>query len=66
MSRFGWFGKQQSMLVTDGTTETKPVSKGSKGRAAALTASSAALVLAAGIFIVAFASPGSHAAPVSD
>jgi peptidoglycan hydrolase-like protein with peptidoglycan-binding domain len=66
VSRFGWFGKQQSMLVADGTTETKPISKGSKGRAAALTASSAALVLAAGIFIVAFASPGSHAAPVSD
>ena len=30
----------------------------------ALTASSAALVLAAGVMIVAFASPGSHAAPV--
>jgi peptidoglycan hydrolase-like protein with peptidoglycan-binding domain len=66
VSRFGWFGKQRSMLVADGTTETKPISKGSKRRAAALTASSAALVLAAGILIVAFASPGSHAAPVSD
>jgi hypothetical protein len=36
-----------------------------KRRGTALTAGSAALVLAAGIMIVAFASPGSHAAPVS-
>ena len=36
-----------------------------RGRGAALTASSAALVLVSGVSIVAFASPGSHAAPVS-
>ena len=36
-----------------------------KRRGAALTASGAALVLAAGVMIVAFASPGSHAALVS-
>jgi peptidoglycan hydrolase-like protein with peptidoglycan-binding domain len=65
VSRFGWFGKQQSMLVTEGTTETKRISRGSKGRAVALTASSAAMVLAAGILIAVFAAPGSHADPVS-
>jgi lipoprotein-anchoring transpeptidase ErfK/SrfK len=36
-----------------------------KRRGAALTASGAALVLASGVMIVAFASPGSHASPVS-
>ncbi len=36
-----------------------------KRRGAALTASSAALVLVAGIAIVAFGAPGSHASPVS-
>jgi peptidoglycan hydrolase-like protein with peptidoglycan-binding domain len=65
VSRSGWFRRQQSMLVTDGTAEAKPSGSKSKRRAAALTASSAAMVLAAGIAIVAFASPGSHAAPVS-
>ncbi|MGH7487705.1 MAG: Ig-like domain-containing protein, partial [bacterium] len=36
-----------------------------KRRGAALTASGAALVLASGVMIVAFASPGSHASLVS-
>ena len=36
-----------------------------KRRGAALTASGAALVLGAGVVIVAFASPGSHASLVS-
>ena len=66
MSRSGWFRKQQPMLGTDGTTEAKPSGSRLKGRrGAALTAGSAAMVLAAGIAIVAVASPGSHAAPVS-
>jgi peptidoglycan hydrolase-like protein with peptidoglycan-binding domain len=66
VSRRGWFRKQQPMLDSDGTAEAKPGGSRWKGRrAAALTASSAAMVLVAGIAIVAFASPGSHAAPVS-
>ena len=47
----------------------KPNRSGSRlkrRRAAALTACSAAMVLAAGVAIVAFASPKSHAAPVTD
>ena len=63
MSR--WFRKQHSMLVTDGIITAKPDGSRWKGRGAALTASSAALVLAAGVAIVAFASPGSHADPVT-
>ena len=57
MSRSGWFRRQQSMLVNGG----KRI-----GRGRVLTASGAALVMAAGVFFVAFASPGSHAAPVTD
>jgi peptidoglycan hydrolase-like protein with peptidoglycan-binding domain len=65
VSRSGWFRKQQPMLATDGTA-AKPSGSRLKGwRGAALTASGAAMVLAAGVAIVAFASPGSHAAPVS-
>ena len=65
MSRSGWFRKQQPMLATDGTA-AKPSGSRLKGRrGAALTASGAAMVLVAGVAIVAFASPGSHAAPVS-
>ena len=62
MSRSGWFRKQQSMLAADGTTADK---RTWRRRGAALTASSAALVLAAGVAIVVFGSPGSHAAPVT-
>ncbi len=65
MSRSGWFGKQRSTLDTGGTTETKRIWRRTGGRAAALIASCAALVLVAGVSIVAFAAPGSHAAPVS-
>jgi peptidoglycan hydrolase-like protein with peptidoglycan-binding domain len=65
VSRAGWFGKQQSMLATDGTTETKRIWRRTGGRTAALIASCAALVLVAGVSVVAFAAPGSHAAPVS-
>ncbi len=69
MSRSGWFRKQQTMLAAelaaDGTAEAKPEAPRRKGRAVALVASSAAMVLVAGIAIVAFGTPGSHAAPVT-
>jgi peptidoglycan hydrolase-like protein with peptidoglycan-binding domain len=66
VSRSGWFRKQQPMLADDGTTAAKPSGSRLKGRRGlALTASGAAMVLAAGVAVVAFASPGSHAAPVS-
>ncbi len=56
MSRSGWFRRQQPLLAKSGT---------SARRGAAVTASSAALVLVAGISIVAFAAPGSHASAVA-
>jgi peptidoglycan hydrolase-like protein with peptidoglycan-binding domain len=65
VSRSGWFRKRQSTLVTDGTTATTRIWRGTAARSVALTASSAALVLVAGVVIVAFASPGSRAAPVT-
>jgi L,D-transpeptidase catalytic domain/Bacterial Ig-like domain len=66
VSRSGWFRKQQPMLADDGTTAAKPSGSRLKGRRGlALTAGGAAMVLGAGVAIVAFASPGSHAAPVS-
>ena len=70
MSRSGWFRKQQTMLApelaADGTAEAKPEAPRRKGRrAVALVASSAAMVLVAGVAIVAFGTPGSHAAPVT-
>jgi peptidoglycan hydrolase-like protein with peptidoglycan-binding domain len=66
VSRSGWFRKQQPMLEGDGATAAKPSGSRRRGRrAVALTASSAAMVLVAGIAIVAFDSPGSHAAQVS-
>jgi hypothetical protein len=58
VSRSGWFRRQQSLPVPGGASATKR-------RGTALTASSAAIVLAAGIAIVAFAAPGSHASPVA-
>ena len=71
MSGSGWFRKQQS-LADGGNSATKPkrfwqsfgVTR-PKRRGAALTASGAALVLGAGVIIVAFATPGSHASLVS-
>jgi hypothetical protein len=74
VSGSGWFRKQRTSLATSGISAAKRIWPGNqdlsvpkpwKRRGAALTASSAALVLAAGVMIVAFASPGSHAAPVS-
>jgi hypothetical protein len=53
------------MLDTDGTAAAKPDGSRLKGRGLALTATSAAMVLAAGVAVVAFDSPGSHAAPVT-
>ncbi len=71
MSGSGWFRRQQSSLLTGkDSSATKPVWKSfgvtrPRRRGAALTASGAALVLGAGVMIVAFASPGSHASLVS-
>jgi peptidoglycan hydrolase-like protein with peptidoglycan-binding domain len=66
VSRSRWFRKQQPMLEGEETTAAKPSGSRRKGRrGVVLTASGAAMVLAAGVAVVAFASPGSHAAPVS-
>jgi len=66
VSRSGWFRKRQPMLDADGTAAAKPDGSRLKGRRGlALTATSAAMVLAAGVAVVAFASPGSHAAQVT-
>jgi hypothetical protein len=66
VSRSGWFRKRQPMLAGDGTAAAKPSESRSKGRrGAALTATSAAMVLVAGVAVVTFASPGSHAAPAT-
>ena len=71
MSRSGWFRRQQTLLDSSENSAAKriwpsfSVARPLKRRGVALTASSAALVLAAGVMIVAFASPGSHASLVS-
>ena len=74
MSGSGWFRRQPTLLATDGTsaakriwqrTKASGVPRTTKKRGVALTASSAVLVLGAGVTIVAFASPGSHASLVS-
>ncbi len=74
MSGSGWFRRQPTLLETDGTsaakriwqrTKASGVPGSAKKRGVALTASSAVLVLGAGVTIVAFASPGSHASLVS-
>jgi peptidoglycan hydrolase-like protein with peptidoglycan-binding domain len=66
VSRSGWFRKQQPLLDSDGTTAAEPSRSRRKGRrAAVLTASGAAVVLLAGVAIIALASPGDHADPVS-
>ena len=74
MSGSGWFRRKSTLLTTGETSTTKRIwqrtaasgaPRPSKKRGAALTASSAALVLGAGVTIVAFASPGSHASLVS-
>ena len=70
MSGSGWFRRQQSLSAGKENSATKKSWKSlsvtrPKRRGAALTASGAALVLASGVMIVAFASPGSHASLVS-
>jgi peptidoglycan hydrolase-like protein with peptidoglycan-binding domain len=65
VSRSGRFRKQQPLLDGGGATEDKPGTSRRKTRGAALTAIGAALVLAAGVAIVAVGAPGSHAAPAS-
>jgi peptidoglycan hydrolase-like protein with peptidoglycan-binding domain len=66
VSRSGWFRKRQPVLEGDGTTAAKPSGSRWQGRRGlALTATSAAMVLVAGVAVVAFASPGSHAAQVT-
>ena len=74
MSGSGWFRRQPTLPATGETSAAKGiwrrtaasgVPKPAKKRWAALTASSAALVLGAGVAIVAFATPGSHASLVS-
>jgi len=70
VSGSGWFRRPQT-LMSGGTSAAKrfwrvfSVPRPLKRRGAALTASSAALVLGAGVMIVAFATPGSHASLVS-
>ena len=67
MSGSGWFRRQPTLLVSGGISAAKRVwqacraPRSPKKRGMALTASSAALVLGAGVVIVAFGSPGSHA-----
>jgi hypothetical protein len=74
VSGSGWFRRKSTLLTTGETSTAKRIwqrtaasgaPRPSKKRGAALTASSAALVLGAGVTIVAFASPGSHASLVS-
>ena len=76
MSGSGWFRRQPTLLATGETARAKrfwrrtaasgaPKRTKKRGAAAALTACGAALVLGAGVTIVAFASPGSHASLVS-
>ena len=67
MSRSGWFRKRQPMLAGDGTAAAKPSGSRLTGRrrGAALTATSAAMVLVAGVAVVTLGTPGSHAAPAT-
>ena len=74
MSGSGWFRRQPALPATGGTSAAKRIwqptkasddPRPAKKRRVALTASSAVLVLGAGVTIVAFASPGSHASLVS-
>ena len=70
MSGSGWFRRQQSLSADKESSAASRSWKSlsvtqPKRRGAALTASGAALVLGAGVMIVAFASPGSHASLVA-
>jgi len=63
--RSGWFRKRQPAPAADGTVTAKPSRPRLRGRpGAAWTAAGVAMIAVAGV-IVAFGSPGSHAAPVS-
>ena len=77
MSGSGWFRRKQTLLANSETSAANETSAAKrfwqafstprplKRRGTALTASGAVLVLGAGVMIVAFAPPGSHAALVS-
>ncbi len=74
MSGSGWFRKQPTLPATGGApaaeriwqrTKASGVPGPTRKRGVALTAASAVLVLGAGVTIVAFATPGSHASLVS-
>jgi len=76
VSGSGWFRRQQTLLASSESSEAKSSAakriwqslrspRPLRRRGAALTAGSAALVLGAGVVIVAFGSPGSHASLVS-
>jgi peptidoglycan hydrolase-like protein with peptidoglycan-binding domain len=71
VSGSGWFRRPRTLPADSETPAVKRFWRASsaprplKRRGVALTASSAALVLGAGVGIVAFASPGSHASLVS-
>jgi L,D-transpeptidase catalytic domain/Bacterial Ig-like domain len=71
VSGSGWLGRQPKLLVSGGISAAKrvwqacSVPRPPKKRGVALTAGSAALVLGAGVVIVAFTSPRSHASLVS-
>ena len=74
MSGSGWFRRQPTLPTAGGApaakriwqrTKASGVPRPTKKRAVVLTATSAVLVLGAGVTIVAFASPGSHASLVS-
>ena len=74
MSGSGWFRRQPTLPAAGGApaakriwqrTKASGVPRPTKKRGVALTATSAVLVLGAGVTIVAFATPGSHASLVS-
>ena len=74
MSGSGWFRRQPTLPGTGETSAAKRIwqrtkadggSTGLKRRGATLVGTGAVLVLGAGVAVVAFASPGSHAALVS-
>jgi peptidoglycan hydrolase-like protein with peptidoglycan-binding domain len=77
VSGSGWFRRKQTLLANSETSAANETSAAKrfwqafrtprplKRRGTALTASGAVLVLGAGVMIVAFASPGSHASLVS-
>ena len=74
MSGSGWFRRQPTLPAAGGApaakriwqrTKASGVPRPTKKRAVALTATSAVLVLGAGVTIAAFATPGSHASLVS-